>query len=90
VQTPRMDLVVQLIQQGSDLLVFALFSYIGKYPEPFSRECQPLLLLLSIFSEWQLHEFNFIRPGRDPFPPYVTKTIMVAVGTLMKLLYEKA
>ena len=75
------------MQQGSDLLVFALFSYIGKSPQAFIRECQPFFVLIRIISEWRLHEFNFARPGRDPFQPFVTKTIMLTLGTLMKLLY---
>jgi len=35
VQSPQMPLIIDLIQRGSNLLVFALFSYMGKYPQPF-------------------------------------------------------
>ena len=45
---------------------------------------------MEVLSSWQLHEFNLVRTGADPFEPYVTKTIMMALGTLMKYLYESA
>ena len=44
---------------------------------------------MQIISKWQLQEFNFIRPGRKPFQLFVTKTIMLTLGTFMKWLYEK-
>lgn len=30
-----MNIIIDLVQKGSDMLVFALFSYMGKYPQPF-------------------------------------------------------
>ena len=44
---------------------------------------------MQIISRWQLQEFNFIRPGHKQFLPFVTRTIMLTLGTFMKWLYEK-
>lgn len=46
-------------------------------------------MLMQVISRWQLQEFNFIRPGHKPFQLFVTKTIMLTLGTFMKWLYEK-
>ena len=89
-QTPHLDIITNLMRQGSSMLLFALFSYIAKYPQPFVTNGQPFAAIMEVLSSWQLHEFNLVRTGADPFEPYVTKTIMMALGTLMKYLYESA
>lgn len=87
VQTPNMDVIVNLIERGSDLLVFSLFSYISKNSQVFVRDCDCFLLLMRVVSGWQLREFNFVRLERQSFQSFVTRTIMMTLGTLMKLLY---
>lgn len=75
------------MKKGSDTLIFALFSYIGKYPQVLVKDCYAYLYIMREISEWQLNEFNFIRNSSERFAPYVTKTIMSSVGILMKYLY---
>ena len=75
------------MQNGSDMLVFALFSYIGKYPQLFTKNSSFFFGLMQILGGWQLREFNFVREGKTQFQGFVTKTIMTTVGTLMKILY---
>ena len=75
------------MKKGSDTLLFALFSYIGKYPQALVKDCYSYLYIMREIGEWQLNEFNFIRNNNESFAPFVTKTIMSSVGILMKYLY---
>jgi len=77
-----------LLQNGSNYLLFALFSYMGKYPTSFVKSAEPWAVVMEVLGKWELKEFNLRRQGSEPFQNYVTKTIMATIGVLMKYLYE--
>jgi hypothetical protein len=90
VQTPQIDVFLSLLPRASDLLLFTLFSYLLKHPHAFLRDCEPFFRLTATLTAWPLRELTFLRPGCAPAASYVTKTIMGALGVLMKGLYESS
>jgi hypothetical protein len=76
IQAPKIDIILKLMNQGSDLLLFALFNYAIKYPHQLIKNTENVYLIMQVVRQWQLHELNFCRFGSRPFANFVTNTIM--------------
>lgn len=76
------------MNQGSDTLVFVVFSYLGKYPNMVGKDLHSVIQIIENINAWQFRAFTFSRNSLPPFPAYVAKTIMNAIGFFLKNLYE--
>jgi hypothetical protein len=79
---------MSLISNGSDTLVFVLFSYFLKNPSVLGRDLQKVLDLIQCITGWQFRELTFVRNNLAPLQKYVTRTIITALGVFLKILYE--
>ena len=89
IQNANANLIIQLINNGSDILIFILFTYINKNIVLFSKNIKNFEAFVETVASWQLKKFELIHPKNGPLKNYTTKTIIMSLGCLLKHLYEK-
>jgi hypothetical protein len=87
-QTPNLNLLLDLINNGSDTLLFVIFSYLSKNPLLFGKNIDSLIIIIQNIASWELRGFTFVRHHKKTLEEYVTRTIMLALGVFLKTIFQ--
>jgi hypothetical protein len=66
-RSPNEDIIMTLIRNGSDTLVFVIFSLIMKYPANFSKDQQLVKHVIDLVHSWQFTPSTLIRANKAAF-----------------------